>query len=194
MIKESIQQIIGRLNIYLNTHYQDVSFVEYVVLSHLSEGNESIHVNLINVEEDTVFKNQVKPVSRPPQSPTANALGGIPVMRLNLYILFAFNPGDSNQLYEKALSLLTVVLRYFHTHQQQEISITIDGQPFNCSAKINYHNISLEESHNMWSNLGGTQKPYAMYKLQLLEIMPVELPSTIPSLTNPLLSIPNNHV
>ena len=167
MIRESMQQIIGRLNDYLNLYFQDTSTVEYVVLSHLSEGNESIHVNLVNVEEDKVFKNQLKPLpsaaTTPQTVPTSvNALGGIPVMRLNLYLLFAFNPGDSTLLYEKALSLLTVVLRYFHSHQQQEIVLTIDGQAYNCKARINYHNISLEDSNNMWSNLGGTQKPYAM--------------------------------
>ncbi|MGB3465140.1 MAG: Pvc16 family protein [Cyclobacteriaceae bacterium] len=185
MIKESMQQIIGRLNDYLNSQFSNGATFQYVVLSHLSEGNESIHVNLVNVEEDKVFKNSMNPPVNNTQG-TVNALGGIPVMRLNLYLLFAFNPGDSNQLYEKALSLLNAVLRFFHTHKRQEIEVIIDGQQHVCHAKINYHNVSLEDSNNMWSNLGGTQKPYAMYKLQLLEILPVELPPQVVKLTQPV--------
>ncbi len=44
----------------------------------------------------------------------------------------------------------------------------IPAMPVNL--EINYHNISLEDSNNMWSNLGGEQKPYAMYQIKMMEI------------------------
>ncbi|MEL7145857.1 MAG: Pvc16 family protein, partial [Bacteroidota bacterium] len=103
-----------------------------------------------------------------------------------LYVLFAFNPGDSNLLYEKALLLLSVVLRYFHSNPSQEVQITNGGQQETYKLTVSYHNISLEDSNNMWSNLGGTQKPYAMYKMQLVEIVPTRNPALAPVLQNPV--------
>jgi len=185
MIKETLQQIITNLNGYLSDHFRDSSYVEYTVLSHLSEGNESIHMNLINIEEDKVYKNHLNPIPNRLHDSTddIHPFGGIPTIRVNLYVLFAFNPNTGQDTYLKALTLLTSVLSYFAATPYQEIVIpsttipaipptndptTIPEKRF--TVEINYHNINLEDSNNMWSNLGGEQKPYAMYQIKMLEI------------------------
>ena len=189
MIGKSISQIVDGLNNYLGpildpnlSSYQD----EYAIVSHLKNGSlgaasKKIIVNLINIEEDKVYKNHLKPLPSGNSGNTTHPLGGISSMRINLYLIFAFPPGDTPQKYTDSLTLLTHVLRYFQGTQYQQITIpgpTPTSDPIVFDVEICYHNISLEGSNNMWSNLGGEQKPYAMYQVKLLEIDP-ELPDQL---------------
>ncbi len=188
MINKTITHIINNLNDYLGgildpglPSYKDY----YAVLGHITKnsfnsGNQKIIVNLINIEEDKVYKNHITPVAT--TGNTTFPLGGVSRMRINLYLIFAFNPGEDNTSYANALTLLTHVLRYFQANQSQDITIT-GPSPVTFNLEMCYHNISLEDSNNMWSNLGGEQKPYAMYKLQLLEIDELS-PQQVPTINS----------
>lgn len=198
MIDKVLKQIVEGLNNYLGPIYDPgLTSYEglYAEVRHLKKdsfsntGSKKIAVNLINIEEEKVYKNQPNPFHRAnPTDPTL-PLGGVPAMRIKMYLLFAFHPGETAEHYAEALSLLTHVLRYFQGTPYQEIVIP-GNPPSTFNLEINYHNISLEDSNNMWSNLGGEQKPYAMYQVQLLEIEP-GIPATLtaviqePRISNP---------
>jgi len=199
MIRKALKQLIVPLNAYLNQEYNTVGD-SYVSLNHLSKdtftasgGNEKIHANLINIEEDKVFRNQFNALPNRAANSTdpMHPLGGIPTMRLNLYVLFVFNPGKSEQDYEDALSLLTKVMTYFQSNLNQALNIPGHLPSPDFVVEINYHNISMEDAYNMWSNLGGEQKPCAMYQIRMLQlqantdaVLPVAVLQT-PQLSNP---------
>jgi Pvc16 N-terminal domain len=188
MIGKSLKQIVDGLNNYLGAIYNPGLpgyENEYAVIKHLKKdsfdanGSKKIAVNLINIEEDTVYKNQLNPL--PPNSgQLTHAMPGIAAMRIKMYVLFAFQPGDDSEKYAEALTLLTHTLRYFQSTPYQQITINGAGGVQQFNLEINYHNISLEDSHNMWSNLGGEQKPYAMYQIQMLEIVPEAPAPSVP--------------
>jgi len=194
MIAKALKQITDGLNGYLNSIYPaTLNQAKITTVKNTStSGDPEITVTLINIEEDKVYKNHLNPLSNRTSNSTdpIHPLGGIPTMRVNLYVLFAFN-SKSEDNYPDALTRLTHVLRYFQSTPYQNISIPTATDPIEFTLEINYHNISLEDSNNMWSNLGGTQKPYAMYQIKMLEIEalpPSELVPVVavgPVLTNP---------
>lgn len=197
MISKTIKQIVNQLNTYLN----DIPGLgnNLVTMEHLKSGSQTddahakIAVNLINIEEDKVYKNHLTPHINIQGATTTHPNGGTYAMRINMYLLFAFNPGASSGQYENALTRLTHVLRYFQGTQHQRISIPVlNSAPIEFDLAICYHNISLEDSNNMWSNLGGEQKPYAMYQAKLLEIKPDEslMTSLVPNIQEAKLSSP----
>src|SRR3989338_527436 len=186
MISRTIKQVVFGLNEFVNSIYNEGNpLKDYVVMKHIGTNmtnnisDEKIFVNLINIEEDIVYKNQM----------SANLFTGTTVqsgaysMRVNLYVLFAFNPGETNDEYSDSIKLLNDVLRYLQGHRNMEVdfpptpAFTLD---------VNYHNVSLEDSNNLWSNMGGEQKPYAIFKFRLLEIEPKN--STVP--TSSIITIP----
>lgn len=172
MIGNTLKELVKNLNVYLGDIY--TPNVEYAWLKQAQEdmfsnANEKIVVSLINMEEDTVYKNQPTAFD----SGNANLLhpyGGKPTIRLNLYVLFVCNPGDDEMAYVDAMTMLSHIVRYFKTYPAQELSIIDMGTPKTVNLEIEFFNISLEDSNNMWSNLGGQQMPYGMYCLKLLEI------------------------
>jgi hypothetical protein len=188
MISKTLSQIVGRLNDYLGSildpnlsSYED----KYAIVGHLQKdslggSSKRIIVNLINIEEDKVYKNHLTPLPSGNTSNSIHPLGGISSMRINVYLIFAFSPGNTPEQYVNSLTLLTHVLRHFQGAQYQQITIpgSVAGvtpviAPKTFDLEICYHNISLEDSNNMWSNLGGEQKPYAMYQIKMLEIEPI---------------------
>lgn len=200
MIGKALNQIVTHLNSYLATKYPNGNVENYgAEIKNIQKPTDplvsepAIKVALINIEEDTVYKNHVNPIPGRLSNSINNIhpSGGIPTNRINLYVLFAFSPrSEQPTAYLNTLTLLTHVLTYFTSVSYQEIvippttiaaippsttPITIPEKRFNL--EINYHNISLEDSNNMWSNLGGEQKPYAMYQIKMLEL---EADPTIP--------------
>ncbi|MCC7454748.1 MAG: DUF4255 domain-containing protein [Crocinitomix sp.] len=198
MIAKALIQIVEGLNSYLNGVYPSSLNQAKISNAKKSQADNGISVTLINIEEDKVYKNHLNPLngSLANNPATSHPLGGLPVMRINLYVLFAFD-AQTPENYPDSLTRLTHVLSYFQSKPFQEIIIPISGtnpveKRFNLA--IDYHNISLEDSNNMWSNLGGEQKPYAMYQFKLLEIEPAITPAAVsviqqPQLVNPAGSI-----
>lgn len=198
MIAKALIQIVEGLNSYLNGVYPSSLNQAKISNAKKSQADNGISVTLINIEEDKVYKNHLNPLngSLANNPATSHPLGGLPVMRINLYVLFAFD-AQTPENYPDSLTRLTHVLSYFQSKPFQEIIIPISAtnpveKRFNLA--IDYHNISLEDSNNMWSNLGGEQKPYAMYQFKLLEIEPAITPAAVsviqqPQLVNPAGSI-----
>lgn len=179
MIGKALKKIVEGLNDFLATKYPNsINSADYCAeIQNIQKSTDplasdpAIKVALINIEEDKVYKNHLKPSNI--TNGEIHPFGGTPVMRVNFYILFAFNPKPGQpqqQHYLDSLSLLTHVLSYFTATPYQEIAIPLINPDKEFRLEINYHNVNLEDSNNMWSNLGGEQKPYAMYQIKMLEI------------------------
>lgn len=190
MIAKALIQIVEGLNTYLNGVYPSNGTNQAKITNaKKSQADNGITVTLINIEEDKVYKNHLNPLSGTwVNNPSVtHPQGGISVMRINLYVLFAFD-AQMPENYPDSLTRLTHVLSYFQSKPYQEIVIPASAsnpveKRFNL--EINYHNISLEDSNNMWSNLGGEQKPYAMYQFKMLEIEPALAPDPVAVVQNP---------
>lgn len=196
MIAKALKQIVDGLNTYLNGVYPTNLDQAKITNAKKSITDNGITVTLVNIEEDKVYKNHFNPLpARLPNDPSPiNPLGGIPVMRINLYVLFAFD-AQTPENYPDSLTRLTHVLSYFQSKPYQEIVIPVTlSNPVEKRfiLEINYHNISLEDSNNMWSNLGGEQKPYAMYQFKMLEIEPAVSPDPVAVLQIPQIFNPSN--
>ena len=205
MIAKTLKQIIDELNVYLDLVYSNDPSKErhHAAIKNVDnkfdpENPSGIAVSLINVEEDKIYKNHLNPLRDPlnpnrlrpvDSSEPIEELGGVSTMRITIYLLFAFNSlAKSQQGYLDSLSRLTNVLRYFQGRSFQEITIAqlppLDDKVF--TLEMNYHNVNLEDSNNMWSNFGGEQRPYAMYQVKLLEIEP-----DIPVILKAVITHPN---
>ncbi|MFT5819796.1 MAG: hypothetical protein ACI8ZM_001021 [Crocinitomix sp.] len=200
MIAKALKQIVNGLNDHLNGIYPATPNQVSLKSTNNAVGLASaIDVTLINVEEDKVFKNHLNPIATLSNSNTAdkNPMGGISAMRINLYVLFAFNSDGDSSVYENTLTRLTHVLQYFQGKQFQKIVIaTGPSTPLDheFNLEISYHNISLEDSNNMWSNLGGAQKPYAMYQIKMLELQPAFIPDSVAVIQDARISNPDLNV
>ncbi|WP_062056381.1 Pvc16 family protein [Aquimarina longa] len=206
MIAKALKKIIEDLNIYLDSKYPNATDTNHQAeIVNIQKSNDpqannpGIKVALINIEEDKVYKNHLTPFPSTSVFNTPNTvhpMGGIPTMRINFYVLFAFNPKEGQSGYLNSISLATHVLRYFTSTPYQEVNISPTSQPNICTLEINYHNISLEDSNNMWSNLGGEQKPYAMYQIKMMEIESdpdLKIPLTSKIQIPPKISSPDLH-
>ncbi len=197
MIAKALIQIVDGLNGYLNGIYPnslDQAEITNIKKSDSTPSN-GISVTLINIEEDKVYKNHLNPIPDRLANATSpiHPTGGVPTMRVSLYVLFAFDSlSATSGAYIDSITRLTYVLKYFQRTPYQNISIPTDNDPIEFRLEINYHNISLEDSNNMWSNLGGEQKPYAMYQIKMLEIEAPVLPNDVLDsvLLDPLISNP----
>jgi len=201
MIAKALRHIVDGLNDYLDDHLTGQNSIYTAEITNIQKSSDNtsdpgIKVALINVEEDKVYKNHLLPLEgrQAGSVDPIHPLGGVLAMRVNLYVLVAFNQQNTSQPtsgYLDTLSVMTHVLRYFHSNPYQQVLIQSNPDQ-HIGLEIEYHNISLEDSNNMWSNLGGEQKPYAMYKIKMLEIRPddpTELDVVLQQ--DPILSNPN---
>ncbi|NOQ70858.1 MAG: DUF4255 domain-containing protein [Crocinitomix sp.] len=197
MIAKALKQIVEGLDDHFKVIYPGTPSQVSLKSANKTIGSaSSIDVTLINVEEDKVYKNHLNPFPNPLVSNTANKnpMGGISAMRINLYVLFAFHSDGDSPSYENTLTRLTHVLQYFQAKQYQRIVIpatVFDPVLREFNLEINYHNISLEDSNNMWSNLGGEQKPYAMYQIKMLELQPAFIPDSVAVIQDARISNPD---
>ena len=144
MIGKALEQIVADLNDYLDGKYPG-NLNHRAEIKNIQEANTTpnndarIKVALINVEEDKVYKNHLNPLMSANDPMIARSkdstdpihpLGGMPAMRVNLYVLFVFNSASTDeQGYLNSLTLLTHVLRYFQNTTYQEITIPATSNP-----------------------------------------------------------------
>ncbi len=128
MIAKALIQIVEGLNSYLNGVYPSSLNQAKISNAKKSQADNGISVTLINIEEDKVYKNHLNPLngSLANNPATSHPLGGLPVMRINLYVLFAFD-AQTPENYPDSLTRLTHVLSYFQSKPFQEIIIPISG-------------------------------------------------------------------
>jgi Pvc16 N-terminal domain len=132
---------------------------------------EKILLSLVNVEEESTFKNL------PAAIKTSD--GGVrytnPPIYLNLYLLFCANFPIGQ--YENALRQLSNVIRFFQGRRvfnlKNSPNFTIaDETPdmLELELALNLYTMTFEQINHLWGSLGGKQMPFVMYKGRLVRI------------------------
>jgi len=182
MLKTTLEFIADELNNWLQLrdplNFQDAKPAvittlmkpdgTFAVNTSSGQGNDkfSIAVTLVNIEEESVFKNQ-------PHYRQQNEKIQVvqPPMNINLFVLFSAVADK----YATALTLINYVLSFFQSNPVFDEA----GYP-HLNAKVNaaepwsklqrivvdFYNISFEQQNNLWAALGAKYMPSALYKIR----------------------------
>lgn len=163
MLVPSLEYVRKTLEKYIGDPNVDVSINSARKLA--DQGNPAgIVVTLINVQEETALKN----------TPTVRRTGlrseyVEPPVFLNLYLLFAFDFAK----YETGLAHLAKTIELFQARRWFSADNSTSANPFPPELEklcFEMVNLSFEELNNLWSVLGGTYLPSAVYKVRLVRI------------------------
>jgi hypothetical protein len=182
MIKTTLEFLTDELNNWLQLqdalNFQDAKPAvatalmnpdgKFAVNRHSGQANDkfSIAVTLVNIEEESAFKNQ------PHYRQVLDKVQQVqPPMNVNLYVLFS----AVADMYPTALTLLNHVLAFFqancvfdsisHPHLNAKVN---PAEPWNLLQRlvVDHHNISFEQQNNLWAALGAKHMPAALYKVR----------------------------
>lgn len=129
------------------------------------QGNPAgIVISLINVQEETALRNttNVRRVGLKTEYIE-------PPVFLNLYLLFAFDFAK----YETSLTHLSKTIELFQSRRWFSAENTTPANAFPAEIeKLTFEmvNLGFEELNNLWSVLGGTYLPSAVYKVRLVRV------------------------
>ena len=152
--------------------------------------NEKIVISLINIEEDRSYRNRSATVADSTTTVSRN-----PPVYLNLFVLFTIN----NSVYGDGLDYLTYIIEFFqgknvfNNLNSIPLSTTIGpsvGAEF--SFTMDLHGLNLEQLNNLWTSLGGQQRPCVMYKLRMLKVERTKLFQQRPVITSATLKQKNS--
>jgi len=163
MLVPSLEYVRKTLEKYIGDANVDVSINSARKLA--DAGNPAgIVISLINVQEEPALRN----------TPNVRRTGlrteyVEPPVFLNLYLLFAFDFAK----YETGLAHLGKTIELFQQRRWFSAENSLPGNPFPAELeKLNFElvNLTFEELNNLWSVLGGTYLPSAVYKVRLVRI------------------------
>lgn len=155
-VRKTLEKHIGDANV-------DVSINSARKLA--DQGNPAgIVISLINVQEETALRNM----------PNVRRTGARteyvePPVHLNLYVLFAFDFAK----YDTGLAHLSKTIELFQSRRWFSAENSVPANPFPPELeKLCFEMVSLgfEELNNLWSVLGGTYLPSAVYKVRLISV------------------------
>ncbi|WP_162054740.1 DUF4255 domain-containing protein [Pontibacter pamirensis] len=168
MIDKALNLIITQLNLYIPEDPPEV-VLGNIALNEAADQDalhEKIVLTLVNIEEEATLKNNryYHPL------PTTTQYLHSPVF-LNLYLLFSANYLKS---YDKALTRLSAVIRFFQSRKTFEIGNGTSLPPtpapdeLELSLTMDLYTMSFEQINHLWGTLGGKQMPFVMYKGRLV--------------------------
>lgn len=130
---------------------------------------------LVNVEEERTVKVQVPE----PQLVNGRQVLREPVLKLNLYLLFAAN----FKLYDVGLQYLSLVLAFFQSHPlfTRDRTPGLDPQIERLAADL--QSPGFEQLNQMWAFIGGKQLPSVLYRVRLVLVQDLEPTSIGPPIT-----------
>ncbi|WP_317932320.1 DUF4255 domain-containing protein [Halioxenophilus sp. WMMB6] len=137
--------------------------------------DDTIGVTVINIEEESVFKDQVPEVKfRDGQN-----LKMEPKLRLNLCILFAAN----YKLYEQSLKHLSLILTYFQSNRTFTPSQFPALAPTVERLSVELQTLNYDQLNQIWSYIGGKHLPSIIYRVRAVAIQDNAITETQPPLT-----------
>lgn len=180
MLDAVLSFFADEINAYLQARTGDMS--KTVVPSSIVDESgkylpesDTVAINIINIEEETVLKDQLPDYSfRNGQHVVLE-----PKLRLNLFVMFAAN----FKLYDQALKYISHILTYFQSHRifvpQQYPALgggierlTVDLQ------KLNY-----DQLNQIWAYIGGKHLPSIVYKVGVICIQDTAQTAVQPPIT-----------
>ena len=170
MIYEAVNFLVDELDAYMALQFGTSN--RYVTMVHMAEqdgGGSLVDAGkmgcaLVNVEEERVGKTHI-----PYGAPSAGQYALInPEIRLNLYLLFASNPGNNN--YESALKLVANTVSFFQGKNEFNTTNSPSLDPAIDTLQLDLYSIPLEEQSYLWGAIGAKYMPSVVYKVRLIAI------------------------
>jgi Pvc16 N-terminal domain len=145
-------------------------------LSQTDLPDDKILITLINVEEETTFKDQ----HRHQKLPNGNIRFREPELALNLYVLFASHFNN----YDAALKHLSGTIRYFQAYNVFDVAQYPSMATFHPNLKrivMDLRSMPIDQQSNFWQSMGGKFLPSVMYKLRMLVFQEdIEIVTSLP--------------
>jgi hypothetical protein len=163
MLVPALEYVSKTLEKYIGDANVDVAINSARKLA--DQGNPAgIVISLINVQEETALKNTPNVRRTGPRTEYVE-----PPVHLNLYLLFAFDFAK----YDTSLAHLAKTIELFQSRRWFSAENSSAANPFPAELeKLSFEmvNLSFEELNNLWSVLGGTYLPSAVYKVRLVKV------------------------
>lgn len=145
-----------------------------------AELDESIIITLVNIEEESSFKNGKSFM----KWPDGKARYENRPIFLNLYLLFSANYSGGvppNNGYVQALKRLSLVIEFFQGKNiftpatspvplPPELSDLSNPDVASLKISMEMYTLTFEQINHLWGSLGGRQIPFAMYKARMVAI------------------------
>lgn len=167
MLDVVLEFFAGELNAYLKA--RTGIDADVVALSAIVEengkyaiDNDSIGVNIINIEEECVHKEQLPKVSL--QSGQHVLLE--PRLNLNLSVMFAAN----YKHYDQALKYISYVMAFFQSHR---LFVPADYASLDPSLKrvvVELQRLNYDQLNQIWAYIGAKQLPSVVYRVRMIGI------------------------
>lgn len=148
----------------------------------LNDGNSfsafqnGIILSLVNIEEDKILKNPENFIRRNNQIFYKNS-----IQHFNLTLLFAaYNQENTSDTYISALFNLEAVIRFFQQKSVFSAENTTGLDPGIDKIILDMVSLNIEQTHQLWSSLGGHYMPSVIFRMRLISIEEVqETPGTV---------------
>jgi hypothetical protein len=167
MISEALSLLSAELKAYLD-QFTDTDFT--VALGNVKDGTDGqVLLSLVSMEEESALKN-LSPYQR---TPTGHDLVNPPLF-LNLFVLVTPFASD----YNTSLQRLARVVQCFQQKNQLTLATTPGyAAPTTTSfadllrlrLSLDLYPLSFEKANQLWSILGISQRPSALYKVRVVE-------------------------
>jgi len=167
MIAQTLEFVVKELDQTLRMRHQsDDPLAVLEPISNIAGGSSEgmsnkLVVSLVNMERESTAPN----TSRRYRSDESGTYEANPPLHLNLFILVAANFPEN---YKDGLKLLSSAIGHF---QRQPLSTPQSAPDMPKGLKrlsAEWHDVDMQETHNMWSTMGGKYLPSAVYKLRLV--------------------------
>ena len=163
MLVPSLEYVRKTLEKYIGDANVDVSIASARKLA--DPGNPAgIVISLINVQEEAALRNTPNVRRTGPRTEYVE-----PPVYLNFYLLFAFDFAK----YDTSLAHLSKTIELFQSRRWFSAENSNRQNPFPAELEklcFEMVNLTFEELNNLWSVLGGTYLPSAVYKVRLVKV------------------------
>jgi hypothetical protein len=129
-----------------------------------TENASGVYISLINLEEETTLRNTPHHIKQ-----NDKVYYKEPPIFLNLYLLFTF----MFQGYDTSLLHMSKTIELFQSKRMFASENATPENPFPGALEklvLEFCNLNFEQLNHMWSILGGTYFPSALYKVRLVKI------------------------
>ncbi|MEL6535217.1 MAG: Pvc16 family protein [Bacteroidota bacterium] len=180
MLHTVLSIVVDDLNTHLSDKYNPTNR-EIVALRNAAKqdfdqpvavSDAQVYAHFLSLEKDHTYRNDSSVTE------INSTISEYYKAQFNVYLLFVFN----SEQYAQSLMFLSDVVtyyqgkRYLERDENGEGNVTISDTTIASDPAFKlemiYHNVSLEDSYNMWSNLGNKQQPYVIFKLRVVEFDP----------------------
>lgn len=184
MLDRVLTFFANEINGYLHSQTSDVS--EIIVPSSIvdengkySSADDTVAINIINIEEESVLKQQL------PEPSFKNGQHVVlePSLKLNLFIMFAAN----FKLYDQALKYISHILTYFQARrifvpQQYPALSSSEGDTIERLA-VELQGLNYDQLNQIWAYIGAKQLPSIVYKVRMICLQEKTQTNVLPSIT-----------